>query len=359
MPASWPTIRLRAKRPRMHRGGMRTLSVLLPCLALGAFACVDAPAPAPASPESTAPVAPPPLNEARLPRALRGKLTDAPPARLDVSITADAVYVDDGRLFDATPAARRAQLWPTGRPKAVKVAPLTNAALDATGLARLQATLNGSAKRGPNIADVQLMADADMPYSTVLQVLGQVRAVGYKRWWIRARGRTTNGAFRVRRARWCAEAISAKTPCTITHALITDKTTFLQNRSHTEAACGVPPAPAPPKPITPLFKGERGACKFLRHQGKQVAAAIVPPHRQRMIKGTRCAHATVAAWPTATWTQVVEIADGLRAAGHETIALSAAEQGETCVADAVAPGSAAPGSTAPGSVAPAAPKSAP
>lgn len=334
----------------MHLDRMPIHALLIVCLVLTASACVETPStPAPASTASTAP---PPMADATLPKALRAKLTDPPAKRLDVWITADGVHVDEGPLFDATPANRRAQLWPRGRPTVAKVAPLAAGALDETGMARLRSTLTGSTQRGANPADLQLMASETTPYSTVLAVLGEARAVGYKRWWVRARGRTTTGAFRVRRARWCTQALSAPIPCTITHAWVTDTATVLQNRSHTEAACGVPPAPAPPKPDGPLFKGERGVCKQLRHRDKQVAAAIIPPHRQRMIAGKICAHGTVAAWPTTTWTQVVEVADGLRAAGHETIALSAAAQGETCVPDPVAPASGAPASGAPASIAP-------
>lgn len=317
---------------------MRNSPLLALCVTLTALACGETPTgAAPASTPSAAATpaaAPGPLAETALPRALRARLVDPPAKRLDVWVTNDAIHLDEGPLFDATAPAQRAQLWPAGRPPIARVAQLTDGAVDPTGLARLRSTLTGSATRGAGAADLQLMAPAVAPYATILQVLGEGRAAGYKRWWIRARGRTATGAFRMRRARWCAEAISAPTPCTITHALITDSTTFLQNRSHTEAACGVPPSPAPPKPAA-LFQDKRGACKQLKHQGKQVAAAIVPPHRRRLIPGTRCAHATVAAWPTATWTQVVEIADGLRAAGHEMIALSAAEPGETCVADTV------------------------
>ncbi|MGK0360744.1 MAG: hypothetical protein ACI9U2_003058, partial [Bradymonadia bacterium] len=277
---------------------MRTLSLLLPGLVLGVLACVETPSTP--TPASTPSAAPPPMAEATLPRALRATLTDPPTKRLDLWITPGSVHIDEGPLFDATPAKRRAQIWPAGRPAATKVAPLTAGALDEAGMARLRSTLTGSTQRGANPADLHLMASATTPYSTVLAVLGEARAVGYKRWWVRARGRTATGAFRMRRARWCTQALSAPTPCTLTHALITDTTTFLQNRSHTEAACGVPPAPAPPKPDSPLFKGDRGVCKQLKHQGKQVAAAIVPPHRRRMITGTVCAHGTVAAWPTAT-----------------------------------------------------------
>lgn len=315
---------------------------------IGGVACTaETPAPSPA-PASAAPAtAAPPVIDARLPLAYRAQLTAAPDRRLDVWITADAIRFDEGPLYAATPAGDRAARWPAGAPGIVEVTALSAFALDAEGLTRLKATFTGAAKRGGGAEDLRLIADRDTPYALAMQVLGEARGAGFKRWWIRGKGRSAPGDFRTRRARWCLEAASSPTPCTITWALVTATDTWLQNRSSAEAACGVPPdTVVPPPPAASIISGARGDCRRLRHQGDQVVAAVIPPHRQKHIKGTRCAFATVAAWPKATWTQVVEVADGLRAAGHDMIAFSRAEEGEICpILPAAAPASgAAPGS---------------
>lgn len=302
---------------------------LLPIL-VGLAACANDPQPAPpAAPASSAAAL---VAEDRLPIAYRAALTAAPAKRLDVWITADAIHLDEGPLFAATPKTDHAARWPAGRPQAARIAGLT---LDAEAKARLRATLIGAFKRG-GAEDLRLIADRDTPYALALDVFGIARAAGFKRWWIHARGRSKTGDFRTRRARWCTEAAKSPTPCTITWALLTTDRIMLQNRSDAEAACGTPPDVPGPPPAS-LVSAPRGKCRQLKHKGGQVAAAVIPPHRQKFIKGARCAYATLAAWPTVKWTQAVQVADGLRAAGHTTIALSRAAPDEACPAPAPTP----------------------
>jgi biopolymer transport protein ExbD len=295
---------------------------------LGLWACTPDTPSAPAAPKSAAPEsAPPPVAESALPLALRAKLSDPPDARVDLFITDAAVLLDDGPLWAAMPE-KKPDAWAARKPGPYVIAKIANGTIDPAGLAHLEKTLAGAHGR-TQVADLGFSAQKDVPYAQVMTVLGVARAAGLKRWWIRARGRTRAQSFRVRRARWCAEAISAPAPCSITWALVTDTHTYTQTRTQAEAACGVPPTPAPPKPAS-IISDARSACRQLKHQKDQVAAAVIPPHVQRHIKGTRCAYGTVAAWPTARWTQVTEVADGLRAAGHETIALSLAAPDEAC-----------------------------
>lgn len=303
------------------------------------------PAPTPTAPASAAPKsAASPIAGEGLPKALRATLSEPPPARVDLYITDTAVLLDADPLWTAKPKKRPPSSTPGAGP--VTLVKIGRAGVDPAGLAHLQKTLAGAHARA-QVEDLQLIAGKDVPYAHVMTVLGAARAAGLKRWWIRARGRSKTGSFAVRRARWCAEAVSAPQPCSIAWTLVTDTRTITQIRTQAEAACGIPPVPAPPKPAT-LITDTRSRCRSLRHTDGQVAAAILPPHLQRHIKGMRCPFGTVAAWPTVRWTQVTEVADALRAAGHTTIALSLAAPDEICPAPAQ-PASGQPASIQPAS----------